>query len=645
MFFSSRYAGASAPNAFCTPAVASTAPSGLSDGSTKAGGGDKVGDDQGRGTTNTTGEEDKVFDYVICGGGTAGCVLASRLSGDPSVNVLLIEAGETDQKELMSCIPAGTHLDWDYTTVPQPALNNRELFQPRGKMLGGCSAMNAQIYQRCAPGDYDDWAANGAPGWAWRDLKPFFDKAEGFVPNPEYKIDEAKRNTKGPYVTGYPSATCVVSKAFVETGPAVGLPKNPDLNVETDVSGITRFQTSATSSGVRSSTSAAYLPPSVFRSRPNLKILTGTLCTRVLFADEKDNDGNAKIIGVEVAIAHPKNEAEKAKRWIARAHPSKGEYVVSLGAYGSPQLLLCSGIGRESSLQAAGVVERPLSVEVKGVGEGLKDHLKIPVSWTVKKGTSFEWLKSPIKSLPSLLRWFLFGTGPLTSNVAEAGGFLHAEDVQEDGTVKLYKGSARAGGPDLEVICAPIYYQHHTLSPPPIDTETQDFWSAAPVVLKPFSTGRVSIKSGDVREKAVIDPGYFTDERDIELIRKGLHLLRRMSQSPPLKDYLLSVACPRMSLDVFAALDDESLLKHAREVRETIYHPMCSCQMGPLNKGGVVDPATLKVYGTSNLRVCDASVFPDAVGGHPCAPVVAVAEKFADMLKREREAQGAGGVV
>ncbi|GAA5917610.1 hypothetical protein JCM6882_004874 [Rhodosporidiobolus microsporus] len=508
-------------------------------------------------------------------------------------------------------------------------------------MLGGCSAMNAQIYQRCAPGDYDDWAANGAPGWAWRDLKPFFDKAEGFVPNPEYKIDEA-----GPYVTGYPSATSVVSKAFVETGPAVGLPKNPDLNVETDAAGITRFQTSATSSGVRSSTSAAYLPPSVFQSRPNLKILTGTLCTRVLFADgnAKDGKGDVKAVGVEVALTNPPNETDKAKRWVARLHPSRGgEVVVSLGAFGSPQLLLCSGIGRPATLAKGGVDK--VVVEREGVGEGLKDHVLVSVAFEVRRGESFEWMKSPAKSLPSLLRWLALGTGPLCSNIAEAAGFFWVEDVQQDGSVKILSGPTKEGkrsGPDGEVICAPVYYVHHARAIPPTDTSTQDFWTMCAVVLKPHSTGSVTIRSPDAREKAVIDPAYFEDKRDEEVILKTLHLIRLLSQSAPLKDHLLSVASPRRSFDDWATMSDEELRAHAREVAETIYHPFSTCKMGRRDDpSAVTDPATLKVYGCANVRVCDASVFPIPVGGHPCAPVVAVAEKFADMLKRERdEAKG-----
>ncbi|GAA5843805.1 hypothetical protein JCM11251_001805 [Rhodosporidiobolus azoricus] len=639
MLFSSSYAGIANPSLFCTAVAPSSGQSAsaaaqASSATTATGEGDQGG------MTVPAVEEDKVFDYVICGGGTAGCVLASRLSEDPNVKVLLIEAGESDQKELNSRIPAGfgnlfkTHVDWDYTSTPQPGLDGRELYFPRAKMLGGCSSMNAQIYQRCAPADFDGWAANGATGWSYADLKPYFEKAEGFTPNPEYKIDAAKRNTSGPWKTGYPRSTAEISKAFVETGPAIGLPKNPDLNVETNSSGITRFQTIASASGVRSSTSSAYLPPSVFQTRRNLKILTSAICTRILFDEAKDEDGKAKVVGIEVAWANPKNESDKVKRWIAHGK----EYLLTLGAYATPQLLLCSGIGRESTLTAAGIKQRPLSIEAQGVGEGLKDHMKVPFSWTVEKGASLEWMKTPAKVLPSLFRWLAFGTGPLTTNIAEAGAFLHHEDIQEDGTVKLYDGPTRTAGPDLEIVSCPLYFQRHTLVPPPADTETQDFFTTGPIVLKPYSSGKVTIKSGDMREKAIVDAGYLSEERDLEIIRKGLLLTRRLSQSAPLKQCLLSVARPRLSLVDLAGAGDDELLKHAKDVAETIYHPTSSCKMGPLSDRGVVSPVDLKVHGTNNLRVCDASVFPDALGGHPCATVVAIAEKFSDMLKAEHAA-------
>ncbi|GAA5943590.1 hypothetical protein JCM10213_008914 [Rhodosporidiobolus nylandii] len=619
--FGQRYAGVSKPDVSCDKA---TLPS--SDPTAVVGEGAKV---------NEAGEG-KVFDYVICGGGTAGCVLASRLTEDPTVTVLLIEAGESDQKQLFSKVPAGwpnlwkTSADWDLSTTPQAQLNNRELYQPRGKMLGGCSAINAQIYQHCSPEDYDLWVERGATGWGYSDLKPYFAKAEGFTPHPEDTVDESLRNKDGVWKISYPP-TNETTKAFIQSGPKVGIPHNPDLNVETNTSGITRFQTILDAHGQRSSTSAAYLTPSVFR-RKNLSILTSTTCTRLLISPTSDTEGKLRIEGVELA----QSSGSDSQRWIAKA---RREVILAQGTYGTPQLLLCSGIGGKETLDKAGVEQK---LDLPGVGQALKEHLVTPVAFNVKKGTSLEWMKRPIMTLPALLRWQLFGTGSLTTNLAEGGAFLRSEDVDRDGRVIPGKaegvvplGETNSSGPesaDLELIAAPAYFQHHALVSPP--EPTGDYGMLAPVMIRPFSTGSVSVQSGDVFDKPLIDMGAFADERDMKVILAGLHLVQRLSQTSPFKDFLLAVCEPSLSLSEFAEASDEQLIEHIREHTETLYHPTGTCKIGTLENGGVVDPS-LRVHGISNLRICDASVFPETLSGHPQAAVVAVAEKFADMLKAE----------
>ncbi|GAA5989495.1 hypothetical protein JCM11641_007319 [Rhodosporidiobolus odoratus] len=589
------------------------------------------------------GVKGKEFDFVICGGGTAGCVLASRLTEDPSVSVLLIEAGESDQKQLFSKIPAGwgnlwkTPAEWNYSTVPQANLNGRELYQPRGKMLGGCSAINAQVYQHCSPEDYDHWEKLGADGWSWKDLQPYFARAEKYTPHPDHQIDETKRGKSGEWCTSYPP-TNDLTKAFVDAGPECGLPKNADINVETNSSGITRFQATISSTGQRSSTSAAYLTPEVF-NRKNLSILTGTTCTRLLLSSAAvDSQGKKRVEGVELALT-PSSPSVKPnpERWVARA---RRDVIVAQGSFGTPHLLLASGIGRKETLDKAGVKQ---VVQVDGVGEGLKDHVLTTVAFRAKKGTSLEFLKSPVKTIPSLARWLTTGKGPLASNLAEAGAFLRSDTVDLDGSVSetangvVAKGSTNSSGKtsaDLEIINAPLYYVHHGLEAAPAG-QTQDFFTLAPIVLKAFSSGTVTIKSGDVlKDGPLIDPKYYEDERDKKVILAGLHLARRLSQTSPLKEYLLEVAAPSMSLDEWAKAGDERLLQHVKEKSDTIYHPMSSCRIGPREKGGCADPSLL-VYGTTNLKVCDASVFPDTVSGHPQAAVVAVAEKFAAMLKAQ----------
>ncbi|GAA5941256.1 hypothetical protein JCM1841_003612 [Sporobolomyces salmonicolor] len=579
---------------------------------------------------------EKSFDYVICGGGTAGCVLASRLSEDPSVSVLLIEAGESDQKQLMSRIPAGwgnlwkTPAEWNFETVPQTHCDGRQLYQPRGKMLGGCSSINAQCYQHCSPSDYDLWESLGATGWSWNALKPYFAKAETYTPNPEHKIDESKRGKGGEWMTSYPP-TNEITASFVETGPKVGIPANADLNIETNTTGITRFQAHIDSSGQRSSTSAAYLTKRVF-TRPNLSILTATTCTRLILTPISTG---TKCTGVELAQA----ASPSSQRWIAHA---KKEVIVSLGSFGSPQLLLCSGVGRKETLAKAGVEQK---VELNGVGEGLRDHILAICSFKAKKGTSLQYLTNPIKTLPHLAKWLYNGKGALATNLAEAGAFLRSDDIEADGTVSpvgqghgtgvVPKGKTNASGPtspDLEIINAPLWYVNHALAPVP--DASADYFTLASTIIRPYSRGTVTISSGSTFDKPLIDPKYFSDERDMQVCLAGVHLIRRLAQTAPLSQYLLGPAAPAMTQEEWDTASDEELIKHIRGHAETIYHPMSTCKIGSKADDGVVD-ADLKVHGIAGLRVCDASIFPDSVSGHPVAAVVAVAEKFADMLKAE----------
>ncbi|GAA5996970.1 hypothetical protein JCM5350_007684 [Sporobolomyces pararoseus] len=615
MFTSHKYAGFSKPSLFCDEATLPT-----SDPSSVPG------------VTASTNKTRKEYDYVIAGGGTAGCVLASRLTEDPNVKVLMIEAGESDQKQIFSRIPAGwgnlwkTPAEWNFETVPQTHCDNRVLYQPRGKMLGGCSSINAQCYQHCSPSDYDQWEELGAKGWGWKDLKPYFAKAENHTPNPQHQIDESKRGKGGEWQTSYPP-TNEITAAFLEAGVAAGVPANPDLNVETNSVGITRFQTTIDATGQRSSTSAAYLPKKVF-TRSNLSILTGTTVTKLILSDD-----NSKCVGVELAQSNDPS----SQRYHAYA---KKDVLLCLGAFGTPQLLLCSGIGRKETLDKAGVKQKVANNEV---GENLRDHVLAISCFEAKRGSSLQYLTIPFKTLPALARWMYDGKGALATNLAEGAAFLRSSDVEADGSIspagqghntgvvsKEIVNSSGETSPDLEVICAPLYYAHHALEAPP--DKNGEYFTLASTVLRPYSRGTVSINSGSTFDKPLIDPNYLSDERDVKVLLAGFYLIRKLIQLSPLKEYLYNPVVPNLPREKFLEASDSELISHIRQQAETIYHPMSTCAIGR------VTDEKLRVKGIQGLRVCDASVFPESVSGHPVAAVVAIAEKFSDMLKAEIKA-------
>ncbi|GJN94783.1 hypothetical protein Rhopal_007875-T1 [Rhodotorula paludigena] len=595
--FAPRYAGTSDPAQFCSRAGT---------------------DDKGRSTKTgqrsaTGAEGDKAYDV---------------LSEDPNVKVLLIEAGESDQKQLFSKIPAGwiyrvcvadhlsenrtgTAADWNLKIVPQAELNNRELYQPRGKMLGGCSAMNAQIYHHCAPEDYDQWETLGAEGWNYEALKPYFRKAEGFTPTPIlFEGDATLRGKDGVWKTTVPPTAPLVS-AFLSSGVALGLSRTADFNTPTTTTGIGRFTTTIGTDGRRSSTSRAYLPPSVFQTRNNLDILTSARCTRLVLATAGDaDDAKLECTGVELVSKRDPQPERSKQVFVARVKPAShgGQVIVSLGAFATPQLLLCSGIGSRDKLSQGGVDE--CKIELEGVGEGLKEHVMVCVGFGAKKGASMEWLKSQVKTIPSLVRWFFFGTGPLATNVAEGGAFLRSNEVARDGSVLSSKpdqgqresavdfalNASSDKSADLEVICAPVWFVDHALLP----VEGTDYCTMASTLLKPFSTGSVSIRSPSMLDEPVIDPKYLADKRDMKVLLAGLHLVRRLALTEPLSSLLTHVESPDLgSLEALGNASDEALEAYVREKAETVYHPQSTAKIGPRDKGGVAD-ANLRVHGTLN---------------------------------------------
>jgi choline dehydrogenase len=350
------------------------------------------------------------YDYIIVGTGTAGCVLASRLTEDSAITVLAIEAGESDAKQIMSRIPAGltrlwgSPVDWGFHTTAQPECSGRKLEWPRGKMIGGSSSMNAMMYNKGAPDDYDEWERLGNKGWAYKDVAPYLKKSENFrqpKDEDERKLnaeDLAQHGSAGPWNITYPYQADI-TKVFPDGCAAVGIPKTSDVNTDRGILGATAVQTFIDNSGVRSSTAAAYLTADVLQ-RPNLKIASGQNVTRIIF----DSSGpQPRAVGVEMAASKI-----SPLRYLAKA---KKEVLISAGSIGTPHLLKLSGIGHVDELKE---YEIPLVKELPGVGENLMDHMAFHgVTFKTEKGFSLHYLQDPIKSIPELVQWLRDGTGKI----------------------------------------------------------------------------------------------------------------------------------------------------------------------------------------------------------------------------------------
>jgi choline dehydrogenase len=511
-----------------------------------------------------------MHDIVIVGAGTGGCVLASRLTENPDLSVLLIEAGPRSRK-LEIKIPAAfsklyrTEVDWGDSTTPQGELDGREIVFPRGRMLGGSAAMNAMMVLRGHPADYDAWAANGCPGWSWNDVEPAF-----------------ARSAEGPFPLAQQREPSVLTEAFVHAAQVVGIPFTDDLNAE-DNAGV-GFVPVSQRRGRRFSVLDGYLKQA--RRRPNLTVVTGALVTRVLLQ-------NGRAVGVAYRL-HGEDEVEEEAL-------AETEVVLCAGAIGTPHLLQLSGIGPRAVLDAAGV---EVLHEHAGVGANLLDHL---ANGLLVKTKGVETLASA-ESFRNLASWAICGRGPLTSNLGEAVAFLRTRpDIP---------------APDLELLFAPVLFEEEGLKQP-----TEHGLTLAVVLLRPKSVGSVTLRSADPRVPPAIDPRYLTDPsgQDVATILHGLRLARRVLSQEPLAGFVDGEILPGPD-----ARSDDDLRAHIRQLSQTLYHPAGTCRMGsdPL---AVVDPA-LRVRGIEGLRVADASVIPELPSGHTNWPTVMIAERAADLI-------------
>lgn len=520
------------------------------------------------------------FDYVIVGGGTAGCVLAARLSEEPSDRVLMLEAGRGAGGFRVRAPAAFSRLfktdrDWDFSTAPQAGLSGRRLYWPRGKMLGGCSSLNAMMVVRGNRLDYDGWRDAGCPGWGFDDVLPYFKKSEDWVEGAS-----AERGAGGPLTVGRLRTPAPVTRAFLAAAQAVGLERNDDVNGP-DQDGVGHTQVNQRG-GERWSVVNAYLEPA--RRRPNLQVRTRCHVTRVVVADGR-------------AAAVEWREGDRTRRIRVRR-----EVVLAAGAVGTPHLLQLSGIGPGVELSALGI---PVVRDAPEVGANLQDHLACGILVASRNTATL----ARADSFGAVLRFVLTRRGPLTSNVAEACGF--------------WRSRPALPAPDLEVIFAPAGFADHGRRRFPGDPIT-----VGAVLLQPASRGRIVARSADPFAPPEIDPGYLSDPggADVEGLRRGLALASRILGTEPLSRFVAGPIVPKRRPESDAAL--EELI---RTRAETLYHPVGTCRMGA-DRRSVVAP-DLRVRGVEGLRVADASIMPRIIRGHPHWPVVMIAERAADLIR------------
>jgi len=534
------------------------------------------------------------FDYIIVGAGSSGATLAGRLAEDPSVKVLLLEAGPSDGSFKIK-VPLGygslfydQKFNWKYETEPETELNGRKMYWPRGKVLGGSSAINAMVYVRGHPEDYKEWA-KVAPNWNWKDVEPYFKKMEAWKGK-----DCPTRGKSGPVgVSNVENDVHPLTNKYLEAGQELGFPYNSDYNGR-HMEGVSVYQTT-TLNGLRVSSASAYITKKT--RKKNLKIISNAHVTELLIKDRR-------AIGLSFFQGNKKTTVL-----------TNGEVILSAGALNSPQLLYLAGLGPSQELKSHGI---PIVQDMPDVGRHLQDHIGIDFTLAVNRPSLNQKLRPFLGKLMVGLEYFFFRSGPLAMSLNQAGGFIKSDES--------------LGSPDLQLYFSPLSYstapqgKRPLMSPDPYPAVRLGFNPT-----KPTSEGWISLKSSDPFESPKFVGNYLSTEEDKKVMVSGMHLMRKFLQTNAMKDIVEQEIAPGSDI-----VDDESLMDFARNEGGTVFHQCGTCRMGKDISCSVVDER-LRVHGISGLRIVDASIFPRISTGNTNAPAIMVGEKAADIITADRK--------
>ncbi|KAJ4490547.1 hypothetical protein J3R30DRAFT_98178 [Lentinula aciculospora] len=577
-------------------------------------------------TTDST-KRQADYDFIIVGGGTAGCVLASRLSENNATKVLLLETGGSGKPILFTQTPVAygqlfrTEHAYQIFTEPQERLGGKAKFWPRGKLLGGSSSINAQIAHYGSPEDYDEWATlTKDKTWSWNEFGRYFRKFERVVADTAYpQVDTSLRGSDGPVRVGYFNYSSHFGQDFIKSSQALGVPFCADFNNGKGTLGVNRLMTYIDEKATRVSTETAYLASEVL-ARTNLKVVTGVKVTKIIF--DSSTDSQPRAVGVQMQ----NNQGETTYY----AYTNR-DVILAAGAVHTPHILMLSGIGPASQLR-----EHDISVvkNLENVGAHLQDHpvfdihlkdkLKVAPVFLMPKG-----LIQTFRYILATLQYLIFHTGPLAINWGETAAFIRTDNPKlfprNEYPERLSDTTSGPDSPDIEVFSTPLSYKDHGgffFSEHTVATHV--------CLLRPSSEGFVRLKSSEPWTDPSVDPKYLQVDDDIERILRGIRFALRVQQTEPLASHI-DFEDPEFDGKLNECSNDQLKEKIAERL-ETLYHPMGTCRMSASEDEGVVD-SELRVYGVTGLRICDASVFPSMVSGHTAAAVIATAEKLADLLQ------------